>query len=201
MKQTPIDEPTFLKLSNAVGEWGEANFGATTPENASDPALGFLEEVGELTHSILKKKQGIRGTAEQHDADARDALGDMGIFLLHLWYRETKLDPNIRLDYGALAPFPDLPVTVNIPRATKEALGILALSASAILLAPYRFGEAFAARWPFAYCQALNGCHRAAYLLGVDFWPQVRETWERIVSKRNWIANPDGTPEPSNPII
>jgi len=201
MQQTPIDEPTFLALSNAVGEWGEANFGATTSENASDPARGFLEEVGELTHAILKKKQRIRGTAEQHDADARDALGDMGIFLLHLWYRETRLDPSIRMPREALAPYPDLPVVVNFPRVMQNALGQLALAAADLLTAHDRFREQYAERWPVAYRLAVDGCHRAAYLLGIDFWPQVRETWERIVSKRNWIANPDGTPEPSNPII
>jgi hypothetical protein len=200
MKQTPIDHPTFLALSNAVGEWGEANFGATTPENASDPALGFLEEVGELTHAILKKKQGIRGTAEKHDADARDALGDMGIFLLHLWYRETKLDPDIRMIPGVWGRYTGAPTPADYPHAIQHALGRLALAASDLLGARERLGYEYAERWPERYEMSLAVCHNAASRLGVDFWPQVRQTWERIVSKRNWIANPDGTPEPSNPI-
>lgn len=195
MKQTPIDYATFLALSSSVGEWGEANFGSTTPENVSDPALGFLEEIGELTHAILKKKQGIRGTPEEHDAAARDALGDMGIFLLHLWYRETKLDPSIQMPYGALDGYPEFPPSGNLPRSIRNALGRLARSAAELLMGDALFREEFTERWPHAYRLALDDCSHTAALLGVDFWPQVRDTWERIVSKRNWIANPSGTPE------
>lgn len=43
---------------------------------------GIAEETGELAHSLLKQQQGIRGTAEEHEEKARDAVGDLAIFLL-----------------------------------------------------------------------------------------------------------------------
>lgn len=45
-----------------------------------DKFLGVVEEVGELAHALLKQKQGLR-TAEDHDAKAKDAVGDIFIFL------------------------------------------------------------------------------------------------------------------------
>ena len=42
--------------------------------------LGLGEEVGELFHAHLKQHQGIR-LNEDHDAMARDAVGDIMIFL------------------------------------------------------------------------------------------------------------------------
>jgi NTP pyrophosphatase (non-canonical NTP hydrolase) len=47
----------------------------------NDPLLGLVEEVGELAHAVLKAKQGIRGTPEEHSAAARDAIGDIVIYL------------------------------------------------------------------------------------------------------------------------
>jgi NTP pyrophosphatase (non-canonical NTP hydrolase) len=43
------------------------------------PLAGMVEELGELAHALLKKRQGIR-TNQDHDADARDAYGDLRIF-------------------------------------------------------------------------------------------------------------------------
>lgn len=43
--------------------------------------IGATEELGELCHAWLKREQGIRG--HEHDAEARDAIGDVIIYLLH----------------------------------------------------------------------------------------------------------------------
>ena len=188
MKQTEITEEEFARLASEVGEWGEANFGTTTPENANDPALGFLEEIGELTHAILKKRQGIRGTPEEHDAAARDALGDMGIFLLHLWYRKTKLEPESIPN--TLVFFESLSASEETPEALQSALATLAHKAGTLLDDEEWW-------FPDSYSEAAQSSSFVAYLLGVDFWPQVRDTWEKIVSKRNWKANPQGTPDPA----
>lgn len=40
-----------------------------------------MEELGELTHSHLKQLQGIRGTPEEHVAKAKDAVGDIIVYL------------------------------------------------------------------------------------------------------------------------
>jgi NTP pyrophosphatase (non-canonical NTP hydrolase) len=44
------------------------------------PVVGVAEEVGELSHAVLKRAQGIRGTKAEHDAAIRDALADIIIF-------------------------------------------------------------------------------------------------------------------------
>lgn len=63
-------------LQNEVSKWADHNFG-----DKRDPFLGVVEEVGELSHAILKRKQGIRGTKEEHEEAIIDAVGDIVIFL------------------------------------------------------------------------------------------------------------------------
>lgn len=45
------------------------------------PFLGVIHRLGRLGHAYLKTEQGIRGDAAAHDAKARDAVGDLLIFL------------------------------------------------------------------------------------------------------------------------
>lgn len=59
-------------------EWSNRNFG---PHPAWHPLLGVQEEVGELAHAYLKREQQIRGSRQQHDADIRDAVADIVIYL------------------------------------------------------------------------------------------------------------------------
>jgi len=66
--------------------WVEHNFipriGNFTPEllESVAPLLGALEELGELAHSHLKQGQNIR-VAEKHVENAKDAIGDIVIYL------------------------------------------------------------------------------------------------------------------------
>jgi NTP pyrophosphatase (non-canonical NTP hydrolase) len=50
--------------------------------------MGVVEEVGELAHHILKRKQGIRGTPEYHHVEIRDACADIIIYLTGVATRE-----------------------------------------------------------------------------------------------------------------
>ena len=50
------------------------------------PFVGMVEELGELAHALLKKRQGIR-TGEDHDAAAKDAYADGRIFGYDLCHR------------------------------------------------------------------------------------------------------------------
>ena len=59
--------------------WARRNFGDVRPVH--HPLLGIVEEVGELSHAHLKSEQGIRGTPEELKARAKDAVGDIIIFL------------------------------------------------------------------------------------------------------------------------
>jgi NTP pyrophosphatase (non-canonical NTP hydrolase) len=77
----------LVKLQQQVDKWHKYNFGGENDlENAIDNLLGVSEEVGELCHAILKHKQGIRKT-ENHLENAKDAVGDIVIFLLNFCNR------------------------------------------------------------------------------------------------------------------
>jgi NTP pyrophosphatase (non-canonical NTP hydrolase) len=61
--------------------WRQRNFPDATAEQQ---LMGVVEEVGELSHAMLKQMQGIRGKAELHEAEAIDAVGDILIYLMGL---------------------------------------------------------------------------------------------------------------------
>lgn len=58
--------------------WADINFGNIP---TWQPLLGAVEELGELAHAHLKQVQGIR-TNEDHEAKAKDAVGDVVIYLI-----------------------------------------------------------------------------------------------------------------------
>lgn len=67
-------------------EWSHHNFGHGK-QNLTVPGplnlLGIMEELGELAHSHLKEEQGIRGDYNEHQVNAKDAIGDLSIYLLN----------------------------------------------------------------------------------------------------------------------
>jgi NTP pyrophosphatase (non-canonical NTP hydrolase) len=74
---------TLRTVQDEHRAWQAHNFSAEVSEDrARDALLGVTEEVGELAHAMLKLKQGIRGTPEEHRAAAKDAVGDTLIYLL-----------------------------------------------------------------------------------------------------------------------
>lgn len=73
-KKIDLDE-----LQSKHAEWAVENFGENRP--SYHPLLGAVEELGELAHAHLKQEQGIR-TNEDHEAEARDAVGDVVMYLL-----------------------------------------------------------------------------------------------------------------------
>lgn len=56
--------------------------------SAAQRAAPLQEAVGRLAHAILKREQGIRGTAHEHAVAARDAIGDICVYLMDLCHRE-----------------------------------------------------------------------------------------------------------------
>ena len=70
---------TLDELQEDVCRWTCHNFPKAPPHQ---PLLGIVEEVGELSHAHLKLEQGIR-TDENHVLKAKDAVGDIIIYLLH----------------------------------------------------------------------------------------------------------------------
>jgi NTP pyrophosphatase (non-canonical NTP hydrolase) len=78
-----VDAPIRLSLADfqaAIAVWVHRQpFGKNQP--SWQPLLGIVEEIGELAHAHLKEEQKIR-TNENHDANAKDAVGDVFIYLM-----------------------------------------------------------------------------------------------------------------------
>jgi NTP pyrophosphatase (non-canonical NTP hydrolase) len=71
---------TLTRLQREHAKWVEHNFPG---QESWVPLLGAVEELGELAHAHIKSHQGIRGSAEKHEAKGRDAIGDVLIYLAH----------------------------------------------------------------------------------------------------------------------
>jgi NTP pyrophosphatase (non-canonical NTP hydrolase) len=79
IKERDLRRPDGVRcMQSEVAEWSRKNFGDQDPVN---PLLGIGEEVGELMHAVLKRRQGIRGDWSVHEANALDALGDIFIYM------------------------------------------------------------------------------------------------------------------------
>lgn len=76
----------FEALQVDQKKWAEYNFGVSS--DFTESFLGVTEELGELAHALLKQKQGIRGTYEEHEANGKDALVDMMVFMFQLANRK-----------------------------------------------------------------------------------------------------------------
>jgi NTP pyrophosphatase (non-canonical NTP hydrolase) len=68
------------QIQQETHEWRIRNF-ALEHRSAPLQVLGVCEEAGELSHAVLKDVQGIRGTHAEHVEEARDAMGDIVIYL------------------------------------------------------------------------------------------------------------------------
>lgn len=64
--------------------WADYNFGEK--HGTEYAILGVPEEVGELCRAKLKHMQGIRGfeTREEFEAAAKDAIGDISVYLMDI---------------------------------------------------------------------------------------------------------------------
>ena len=69
---------TFKKLQDEQKPWVEYNFPG---REWWQPIFGVMEELGELCHALLKRKQGIRGTEKEHLDKIKDAIADATIFM------------------------------------------------------------------------------------------------------------------------
>ena len=74
---------TLKQLVEERNAWVDKNFPPVEVafSDLTDNALGVAEEAGELAHAVLKWKQGIRGSSEEHWAEVFDAAGDIIVYL------------------------------------------------------------------------------------------------------------------------
>jgi NTP pyrophosphatase (non-canonical NTP hydrolase) len=179
---------TFAGLQSQVGDWSRRNFPNNSP---ADPFYGIVEEVGELSHAILKARQGIRGTKAEHEAAERDAIGDIVIYLADFAGRnELELEDGVNgesfaeLDADApeLAEFSDHSDSDRCFRTLVQCMSALSHRPSNL-----DAGDTLDAL--AAYCH-----HRGWSLAEI-----VTETWG-TVSRRDWTANAaNGQTEGVNP--
>ena len=68
---------TLHELQQELLPWQQHNF---PDRDTWEPLVGLSEELGELSHAHLKLHQGIR-LQENHTAKAKDAIGDIIVYL------------------------------------------------------------------------------------------------------------------------
>lgn len=85
------DRQNMWVLQQKLEAWRQGCFG-NDGDVANNQLLGVVEEVGELTHHFLKKRQGIR-LDEDHDGEIEDAIGDITIYLMNFCSQ-------LGIDYG-----------------------------------------------------------------------------------------------------
>lgn len=152
----------FKELQEEHKIWALKNFGIQENE---DYALGMIEEVGELAHAILKRKQGIRNN-ENHGENIKDAIGDIVIYLigfcnqLNINIDDCKPCFNGVMKQGVL----DVSEAINELISEKDSMEIDNVLGLLIIF-----------------------CDKE----GIDFEEAVFNTWNNIVSKRDWKKNPD----------
>lgn len=94
------DGPAVHPLLGVVEELGElvdAFLLLPSPWRGASSVLRLAGAVGRLAHATLKTEQGIRGSAQKHELAAKDAVGDLLVYLADLcgrrgWDMEKILD-------------------------------------------------------------------------------------------------------------
>lgn len=172
---------TLSSIQREVGEWSLANFGnqrsKVNPEmllGSLAPLMGMAEEIGEFA--------GAKSVE-----DMRDALGDVLIYLCDYASREGLELPD---------DTPPMPTGVNVRNLglslVVEALGVLfhhTLKRHQGIRGYDNLGFYEASR-NNAVIGLLNAIDALCKEIGMDRDDVLNFTWEAVVKKRNWVANP-----------
>jgi NTP pyrophosphatase (non-canonical NTP hydrolase) len=154
----------WQRLIEERNTWVNHNF----PGDESNSIFGVIEELGELTHHHLKEDQNIRGSADMHQEEARDAVGDLTIYMLGIM--NVVGSPN--QVHGPLHAFPDVePGEALLNLAIAVGRLVERMSTTTVTMCVYHLKH---------YC----------VLREWDYEEIVEETWERV-KQRDWIAYPD----------
>lgn len=171
----------WQQLIKERDEWVAHNFPDNKLPRPQESILGMIEEIGELAHSHLKELQNIRGTAEEHQANAKDAIGDTTVYLLGV-LSYLKYVPG---QYGE----------EHRPEDAFEQFNIFNLAEFAghlgRVVAPFPERAA-------SFCEGIiDTLDQYCQLRGWDYEQIVQETWNRV-KKRDWIENPQDGNEEAN---
>lgn len=178
-QQQPIDE---LQLIEQVGRWADKNF-----REKRQAELGIIEEIGEATHCVLKRFQGIRGFDKEDFFLEKftDALADTIIYLADWCFMHQAF---FKLGRNQM-------VQEFNPTQERRVIQHLLLAASGLMgFEEVQMGDKIEIGRVGVYnLFAQRICN------GVEYWAQIYEidlrwaittTWAKV-GKRNWIANPD----------
>jgi hypothetical protein len=161
-------------LVSERNEWVSHNFPAAIKGQS---VFGVIEELGELAHSDLKQAQSIRGTAEEHEAAAKDAIGDVTIYLLGVMHHND-CRPNEHF------------IPMMQEQADTPAKALLYLASWVGRLARAEATGKRHSEYPLVVTAIVYYLVRYCHLREWPYDIIVIDTW-RGVSKRDWIAYPD----------
>lgn len=150
-------------------EWVAHNFPNPHVPNPGESILGVIEEVGELSHAYLKSAQNIRGDRTQHEADAKDAVADITIYLLGVM--------NI---YG----LPNPNGFVFNSRDTFEAMMLMGKALGELC----NTSEEMPDIWPVE--RLICACEEICKHSDWDFEELVMQTWKKV-KQRDWAEYPE----------
>jgi len=155
------------QLQREHNAWCTKNFGSSRR-----PIWGVIEEVGELARTCIKSLQGIRGTKEEHEAKAKDAVGDIMIYLtdfltLNDYSLSTIVEAGIREENPSLVNIQDIAYFTGLLSHQQNSKHQIGKYATILVARLNRFCEL--RKWS---------------LVEILF-----ETWAEV-KKRDWKANP-----------
>lgn len=156
---------TLQEIQSELKVWTEYNFGQQTPEIS---ILGMIEELGELSHAILKEKQGIR--TSDFLADKKDAIADLTIYCLNYFNSiEVVVSQNTN--------------SINSLDYEFKAIQIIASYIAAL-------NTKYSPKQDSLYCNVIIVyIKRLCNKLDIDFFTTVNEVWEQV-KLRDWKKYP-----------
>jgi hypothetical protein len=171
-KQNRLNE-----LSIEVGTWADKNF------SIHIPAIGVLEEIGEMTHCILKRFQKIRGydKPDYFKEQFKDAVADCAIYLMH---HASIEEIEFSSDPTCSEVFQSLDQNLNDPDEARDFLGTLLEDVTSLMQDIPMSTPTVTVIDSIMSCLAY-----AAAQEGLDFMDTVEETWSRVM-KRDWVKRP-----------
>lgn len=174
MKKPAIKSETINVLAQEIAAWAEKNFPVHIP------AWGVLEEIGELTHCLLKRAQGIRGFADDahFKKESLDAVADIAVYMLHhIAIAGKRFFVSDEWETSALFDITD-------KNDVQEVLAEWVDNVACLLR-----DEDFDTHGVEIHISILQTASMFAVALGSNLETVLVETWDRV-KQRDWAKNP-----------
>jgi NTP pyrophosphatase (non-canonical NTP hydrolase) len=162
----------LINTFEGVAAWSKQNFGDQKGINHIAPMLGIGEEFGELMEAVL---------VSEDVSEINDAVGDIGIYTIDMLSR-AGIPPEMVWPFEGIKHTP-----IKIPPA---------VSLGRMFHCVLKFHQGIRGY------ENVDFFHRNLMLATVPFLEVLEATyglsthtvgtWNRVVSKRNWVANPGG---------